>query len=104
MQLHASRLPGILQRCAPRHTLACSRAAARSISLSEAVALGVQSIASNSSHFISHFHFSSSSRHARTPRNVAQHFKFRQQQGAPAMQPRSNRSPIGHPAACAASS
>src|SRR6267142_1326803 len=73
------------------HTLACSRAAARSLSLSEASRSASNPMASNSSHFISHFHFSSSSRHARAPRHVAQHLELRQQQRAPAVQPRSNR-------------
>src|SRR6266481_939769 len=73
------------------HTLACSRAAAPSSSLSDASRSAPSPMASNSSHFIAHFHFSSSSRHARAPRHVAQHLKLRQQQRAPAMQPRSNR-------------
>src|SRR4029077_17478206 len=69
--------------------------AARSASPSEVSRCASNPKASNSSHFISHFPHSAkvrSSRHAGAAREIAQHFQLREQQGTPAMQPRTNRS------------
>src|SRR5216684_5866024 len=73
---------------------ACSFAAARSTSLNDASRSASNPIASNSSHVISCFLCitqNPSSCRARAPRHAAKYFQFGHQQGATAMQPRTNR-------------
>src|SRR6266446_1163062 len=73
---------------------ACSFAAARSAALNDASRSPSNPIASNSSHVISCFLCitqNPSPPNARAPRHAAKYFQFGHQQGATAMQPRTNR-------------
>src|SRR6266404_5409721 len=73
---------------------ACSIAAARSAALNDALRSASNPIASNSSHVISCFICitqNPSPRNARALRHAAKYFQFGHQQGATAVQPRTNR-------------